>query len=147
MLRISKLSDYALLVLVELHKAPESRLSAQHLAAQTRLELPTVSKVLKLLTASGVLRSTRGVNGGYALSRPARQINVADIIEAVEGPIAMTECGAEPGRCSHESLCGLRGNWRRISAVVREALVSLSLADMAQPLLPDFHLQRAGASA
>ena len=148
MLRISKLTDYALLVLVRLHHSDSERLSAQTLAEQLGLEPPTVSKVLKSLASAGLVFATRGAHGGYSLAAPAAEIPVVTVIEALEGPIALTECGVESGLCSHESECRLKGNWHRISQAVRGALSDLSLADMAQPLpksaiQPILHSQRA----
>lgn len=134
MLRIGKLTDYALLVLVRLHRSDSELLSARDLAEQLGLEPPTVSKVLKSLGAAGLVFATRGANGGYSLAAPASEIPVVAVIEALEGPIALTECGVEAGLCSHEPDCRLKGNWHRISRAVRDALADLSLADMAQPI-------------
>jgi FeS assembly SUF system regulator len=133
MLRISKLTDYAILMMVELTQDSE-RLSAQALAARVQVEVPTASKVLKLLAASGLLESYRGANGGYRVTRGAAEISVAEVIAAIEGPIAMTECSVEQGLCSQEDHCGLRGNWQRISLAVAEALQKVSLAEMSSPM-------------
>lgn len=133
MLRISKLTDYAILVMVELTRDGEM-LSAQALAERIHVEGPTASKVLKLLAGAGLLRSYRGASGGYRVDRPARDISVAEVIAAIEGPIAMTECSVEEGLCSQEDNCGLRGNWQRISLAVREALQEVSLAEMSAPV-------------
>lgn len=136
MLRISKMTDYAIMVMVELHASSGEVLSAQALADRSHLELPTVSKVLKLLVKMGLVDSYRGAAGGYSLERDARNISVAAIIAAIEGPIAMTECSVEEGLCSQEASCGLRGNWQRISVAVAQAMENVSLADMAQPVKP-----------
>ena len=136
MLRISKMTDYAIMVMVELHASFGEVLSAQALAEQSHLELPTVSKVLKLLVKTGLVDSYRGASGGYSLERNAQDISVAQIIAAIEGPIAMTECSVEEGLCAQEALCSLRGNWQRISLAVATAMEGVSLADMAQPLKP-----------
>jgi FeS assembly SUF system regulator len=133
MLRISKLTDYAIMVMVELSDANGEVLSAQALAERCRLELPTVSKVMKLLTHSGLVRSFRGASGGYRVDRPAGDISVAEIIGAIEGPIAMTECSLDSGLCQQEDNCNLRGNWQRISLAVAEAMSRVSLAEMARP--------------
>ena len=132
MLRISKLTDYAILVMVELARDGEM-LSAQALAERVHIEAPTASKVLKLLTGAGLLESYRGANGGYSVNRPAGDISVAEVIAAIEGPIAMTECSAEEGLCSQEDSCELRGNWQRISIAVARALQEVSLAEMSAP--------------
>jgi len=136
MLRISKMTDYAIMVMVELHTSFGEILTAQALAEQSHLELPTVSKVLKLLVKTGLVDSYRGASGGYSLERNAQDISVAQIIAAIEGPIAMTECSVEEGLCAQEALCSLRGNWQRISLAVATAMEGVSLADMAQPLKP-----------
>jgi FeS assembly SUF system regulator len=133
MLRISKLTDYAIMVMVELSAADREVLSAQTLAERSRLELPTVSKLLKLLTKSGLVRSFRGANGGYQAERPARDISVAEIIAAIEGPIAMTECSIDMGLCQQEDSCSLRSNWQRISMAVAQAMEQVSLEEMARP--------------
>jgi FeS assembly SUF system regulator len=130
MLRVSKLADYATVVMTCLAAAGAEVVSAQQLAEQARLEVPTVSKLLKLLAHAGLVESRRGVNGGYFLARPARDISVADIVIALEGPIGMTECSAHAGVCNHESHCSVRVNWQRINLAIRAALESVSLADM-----------------
>lgn len=134
MLRISKLTDYAILVMVELNAYHGEVMNAHALAEHSHVELPTVSKVLKLLTRAGLVRSFRGINGGYSVDRPAREISVAEIISAIEGPIAMTECSVEPGLCSQEAVCSLRSNWRRISAAVARAMEGVTLAEMSRPI-------------
>lgn len=135
-LRISKMTDYAIMVMVELHASRAEVLSAHTLADRSHLELPTVSKVLKLLVKTGLVDSYRGTNGGYSLERNAQDISVAEIIAAIEGPIAMTECSVEEGLCAQEAICSLRGNWQRISVAVAEAMEGVSLAEMAQPVKP-----------
>jgi FeS assembly SUF system regulator len=136
MLRISKMTDYAIMVMVELHASRGEVLSAHALAERSHLELPTVSKVLKLLVNTDLVDSYRGANGGYSLERNAQDISVAEIITAIEGPIAMTECSVEEGLCAQESICSLRGNWQRISIAVAKAMEGVSLAEMAQPVKP-----------
>ena len=100
MLRISKLTDYAILMMVEMTRDGEM-LSAHALAERIHVETPTASKVLKLLAGNGLLESYRGASGGYRISREATDISVAEVIAAIEGPIAMTECSVEEGLCSH----------------------------------------------
>jgi len=134
MLRISKLTDYAIMVMVALSDRRGEVVSAQALAEITHLEAPTVSKVLKLLGRAGLVQSFRGKNGGYCVDRAAATISVAEIIAAIEGPIAMTECSVERGLCSQEPVCSLRGNWRRISSAVAEAIEGVSLAEMTLPV-------------
>jgi len=133
MLRISKLTDYATVLLAALAYRPDECVPASRLAELTRLEPPTVAKVLKTLARSGLVSSIRGVNGGYRLAEPPEAISIAGIVSAMEGPIALTECGLESGLCSHESDCSLRGNWQKIGQTVENALAGLSLADLAEP--------------
>lgn len=133
MLRISKLTDYAILLMVELTRTAET-LSAQALAQRVHIEAPTAGKVLKLLAGAGLVESFRGALGGYRVTRAPEDISVADVIAAIEGPIAMTECSVEPGLCHQESSCNLRSNWRRISVAVAHALEGVTLAEMSAPL-------------
>lgn len=130
MFRISKLTDYATVVLTVLARRAGEVMSATDLAQAARLELPTVSKLLKALAQAGLVESFRGANGGYRLARAAEAITVADIISAMEGPIGVTECSTGDGVCGHESHCGVRANWRRVSDAVSAALSSISLAEM-----------------
>lgn len=133
MLRISKLTDYAILMMVELTRDGEM-LSAHALSERIHVEVPTASKVLKLLAGSGLLESYRGASGGYRVSRTSAEISVAEVIAAIEGPIAMTECSVEEGLCAQEDNCGLRSNWQRISLAVAQALRDVSLAEMSTPM-------------
>ena len=133
MLRVSKLTDYATVVMTVLAEAAGDVLSAQALAERARLELPTVSKLLKQLGHAGLVESFRGVNGGYRIARAPESISVAEIVIAMEGPIGMTECSAHAGLCDHERHCGVRGNWQRINQAIEHALQSVTLADMLKP--------------
>src|SRR3990172_4224665 len=133
MLRISKMTDYAILLMVELTRQGET-LSAHVLADRIRVEVPTACKVLKLLAGAGLLSSYRGAKGGSRVAGPESRISVAEIIAAIEGPIAMTECSVEVGLCHQEDNCHLRSNWQRISVAVARALEDVSLAEMSEPL-------------
>ncbi|MDX1554998.1 MAG: SUF system Fe-S cluster assembly regulator, partial [Xanthomonadales bacterium] len=115
------MTDYGILAMVELAREG-GRLSAHRLSERIHVETPTVSKVLKLLAGAGLVTSTRGANGGYQVAKAAGDINVAEIIAAIEGPIAMTECSVEQGLCSVEHSCSMRSNWQRISLAVQRAL-------------------------
>ncbi len=123
-----------MLVITRLAERPRALLSAQQLAEECHLELPTVSKVLKLLCKANLLNSVRGAQGGYRLERSAEQISVTDVISAIEGPMGVTQCSSEPGSCSHESVCQLRGNWHVIDHEIHRLLDNLSIADMRRPL-------------
>jgi FeS assembly SUF system regulator, gammaproteobacterial len=133
MLRVSRLTDYATVVMTCIAAHADDVLSTAQIAEEARLELPTVSKLLKSLGHAGLVESFRGVNGGYRLARPAANINLAQIVEALEGPIGMTECSVAEGQCDRESQCGVRGSWQRINSVVEQALRAVSLADMLTP--------------
>jgi len=133
MLRVSKLTDYATVVMTCLAGTGDGVLSAQALAERARLEVPTVSKLLKQLAQAGLVVSTRGINGGYRLAHAPEKITIADIVTAMEGPIGMTECSAHAGLCGHEPHCGVRVNWQRINHAIADALASVTLADMLKP--------------
>jgi len=136
MLRITKLTDYAIVLLTWLAGGAEGGVrTAVDLATVAQLPYPTVSKILKVLSRAGLVISVRGAQGGYRLATAPTRISVADIIAAVEGPIALTECSvAAPGLCDLEPVCPVRSNWQRISAVVRDALGRLTLDQMTRPL-------------
>src|SRR5690606_24590391 len=130
MLRVSRLTDYATVVLTVLAARPDAVLSSAELAELAGLEVPTVSKLLKPLAQAGLVEGFRGVRGGYRLARPAADISLVEIVEAMEGPLAMTECSLDHGECGISQQCAVRANWRRISDVVADALRSVSLAQM-----------------
>ena len=146
MLRVSRLTDYACVLMTCLAQGPRETMSAADLAVLTRLELPTVSKLMKRLSRGGLVNSSRGAQGGYRLARPSDSITLADIVVAMEGPIGMTQCSVHAGRCHFESHCGARSNWRRVSDIVVAALQGVSLAEM-QPPTPLAPARRAGPSA
>src|SRR5690606_7786204 len=130
-LRISKIIDYGTLVLTHMAGSPDRVFSASDLASTLGLGQPTVSKILKLLGQHELVNSSRGARGGYMLGKPASQISVADIIDALEEqPFGLTECTALPGACSVEAGCHIRTNWQRINAIVRRTLEDVSVADM-----------------
>ncbi|MGX5732240.1 SUF system Fe-S cluster assembly regulator [Pseudoxanthomonas beigongshangi] len=133
MLRVTKLTDYATVVLTVLAARPGEILSATDLADHSGLESPTVSKVLKPLAQAGLVEGLRGVHGGYRLSRAAADISLIEIVEAMEGPLAMTECSQADGHCGIAHQCGARANWRLINDVVADALRGVTLAQMLHP--------------
>jgi FeS assembly SUF system regulator len=136
MLRVTRLTDYATVVLTVLASRPEAVHSASEVAERARLEAPTVSKVLKPLAHAGLVEGFRGVNGGYRLARAPETISLIEVVEAIEGPLGMTECSVHAGNCGIEDHCGVRANWRRINDVVTEALRSVTLAQMLAPPPP-----------
>ena len=148
MFRLSKLADYATVLMASLSQDEGAVLSAQVLAERTRLEAPTVSKLLKQLAQADLVVSTRGASGGYRLSRPAADISIADIIAAIEGPLGMTECSIHSGLCGRENYCSVSSNLRKISAAVESALRAVTLVDMAAPprkWQPRVSVERLGA--
>ncbi len=137
MIRMSKQTDYGILLLTEFAGDPAGlTLSARELSERAGLPLPMVSKILKVLTRGGLLLSHRGARGGYRLARHPNQITVADVIGALDGPFAMTECVDAPGDCRQESTCRVRANWHLINQTVLKALDNITLRDMTRPLSP-----------
>ena len=130
MLRMSKLTDYGTLVLAQLAARSGQLSSAGHVADATRIALPTVSKLLKALTRSGLVVSVRGPQGGYALARAAESITAAEIIDALEGPVAITECSSADGACDLESFCRVGRSWQKINQSIRLALQKVTLSDL-----------------
>lgn len=134
MLRLSKLTDYGTVVMTYLAREPGRVHNAAEIAQRVGVALPTVSKVLKLLAKQYLVASHRGTKGGYMLARPPARITVAEVIDAMEGRIAMTECSSAPGLCEQEVGCSIRANWLRINQAIRTALEAVTLADMTQPI-------------
>lgn len=130
MLRISRLTDYGTVVLARLAESRDRFASAAEVAGATGLGLPTVSKLLKMLAKSGLVDSARGAQGGYRLARDAREISAADVIDALEGPVSITDCSAHDRHCDLEATCSVGGTWQRINRAIRQALDEISLADL-----------------
>lgn len=107
--------------------------SGRCLAELSGLPQPTVAKVLKALSRAGVVEATRGACGGYRLAKTPQSISVSEVIEAIDGPIAVTECTEQGSCCAHESSCGLQANWKQINAALTNALSAITLADMMSP--------------
>lgn len=133
MFRLSKLADYGTVLLSYMARQPELTCSAAELATQVGIGVPTAGKVLKLLAKGGLVQSVRGTHGGYLLARLPETISLAEVIEALDGPINVTQCGAGAGVCSSESDCRVRGNWRRLGRVIQQTLSEVSVADFARP--------------
>ncbi|MGM0702541.1 MAG: SUF system Fe-S cluster assembly regulator [Pseudomonadota bacterium] len=131
MLKLSRLTDYAAVVMAQIARHPDQSHAAGELAEAVQLPHPTVSKTLKMLVRAGLLESRRGAQGGYSLARPASQITARDIITAIEGPVAMTECSQADGDCDLVSVCGVADNWQRVSLAIRTLLDSVTLAHLA----------------
>jgi len=124
------LTDYGTLVLAELAVAPERLTSASELANATGIGLATVSKILKSLAKNDLVQSVRGAHGGYRLARPPADISAADIIDALEGPVSITECSTEDKQCSLEAVCHVGNAWQRINVAIRRALADVTLSDL-----------------
>ncbi|MCX7378869.1 MAG: SUF system Fe-S cluster assembly regulator [Alphaproteobacteria bacterium] len=141
MLRLSKLTDYAVVVLIRLAEGerptPDCVQTSPGLAAATGVPEPTVAKVLKALASAGLVASTRGARGGYRLLRPLCQVTVADVITAVDGPIALTACvdGSTLG-CDVSSVCAVKGRWDLVNDAIQNSLSSITLADMRAASVP-----------
>ena len=145
MLRLSKLTDYAVVVMVRLAEAsPKGALGASPdvqtapgIAAATGVPEPTVAKVLKTLAATGLVTSQRGARGGYRLARPLHEIPVSEVIEAVDGPIALVACvDGSLTECESQSLCPVRGRWDPVNDAIERALSGITLADMREAAIP-----------
>lgn len=134
MFRLSKLTDYAVVVLVQLSRAGVVQTSPG-IAAKTGIPEPTVGKVLKAMMARGLVTSQRGARGGYRLTRGLADVAVSQVIEAIDGPIALTAC-VDGGECENGCLCPMRGRWDPVNGAIRAALAAITLADMESALLP-----------
>jgi len=142
MLRLTRLTDYGILLMARMPGPDGALVSAHELAEATRVPATTVSKLLQSLLAAGLLESVRGAHGGYRLARPHEQISVRDIIDCFEGHIALTECNLEDGHCDQSPVCATTGSWKKINRAVRDALGAISLADMTRAdFTPVFQLE------
>ncbi|RMG92158.1 MAG: SUF system Fe-S cluster assembly regulator [Zetaproteobacteria bacterium] len=132
MLRLTKLTDYGILLMTHMASQQGELVSSQELAEITHVPGTTVSKLLQTLMGAGLLESVRGAHGGYRLARPPEHINVCEIIDCLEGRMALTECSLEDAHCEQWDVCTTGRSWRRLNQAVRQALSSISLADMAR---------------
>jgi FeS assembly SUF system regulator len=140
MLRLSKLTDYAIVIMAYLAKHPGQTHNATQIAEKTGISLPTASKLLKRLAQQQLLLAHRGIKGGYQLALDSCDISLGKIIQSIEGPITLTECSGSSRRCAVEKHCMIRNNWRRISALIQDTLLNISVADLIQPLTLEFLL-------
>lgn len=136
MLRISRLTDYGTVVLAHLASDSARLMSAAEVAATSGLGLPTVSKILKSLARADLVVSTRGAQGGYRLSREPQLISAADVIDALEGPVSITECSGADSHCDFEAVCNVGSAWQRINVAIRRALEDVSLSDLLRSRSP-----------
>ncbi len=132
MIKLSKLTDYSIVILSEMAYEPGGLMTASGLSQKTGLPEPTVSKVLKLLTRGEVIISTRGVNGGYSLERDPKEITIASVVTALDGPVALTACciKSEETCCDYEETCKIKDQWSPVNEAMRDALESVSLDQM-----------------
>ncbi len=144
MLRISKLTDYGTVLLAHLAARQDTVCSAADVANATGIAVPTVSKLFKSLGRSGLVTSTRGSNGGYQLARAPRDISAADIIDALEGPVSITECSAIDSQCEHEDVCSVGGAWQKVNIAIRRALDDVTLSDLLRTNSPTPQFRFAG---
>ena len=134
MIRLTNLADYAVVVMAAAAREPAVKLSAARVAELTLIPAPTVAKLMGTLARAGLLTASRGGSGGFTLSRPPAEISVAQVVEAVDGPIALTSCaGGDANDCAMENHCAIRGHWGPINRAVRAALAAVTLADLVQP--------------
>jgi FeS assembly SUF system regulator len=131
MLRISKLTDYATVILASLARETDQRRTASEVSRLCHIAAPTVSKLLKQLHRAGLVESTRGLHGGYRLARPASQITAAAILDALEGPLALTECATGHSQCDLQASCSVGGSWQRINQAIHQSLQEITLAELA----------------
>jgi FeS assembly SUF system regulator len=150
MLRLNRMTDYAIVILGRMAMEIGHVRTAASLAEATGVPLPSVSKILKMLAGSSLVVAHRGAKGGYSLDRPAERVTMTEIIQALEGPIALTACvdGAEDS-CEVENSCFMRGNWNRVNTAIRTALDAVTLAEMLDPeeMFPPRVLAGAGAGS
>lgn len=133
MLRLSNFADYGVVIMTAAARTEGELLAASQVSSQTGIPVPTVAKLMNHLARAGLLVSHRGVSGGFALARPASDTSLADIVEAIDGPIALTHCCAEDAaRCDLHSRCAVRPHWEPVNRAVREALSGISLATLAR---------------
>jgi len=136
MIRITRETDYGIVLLTSMVQGDDTSYSATALAKRSQLPLPMVSKILKALARAGLLLSQRGAQGGYSLARSPEHISAADIIDALEGPIAITECSTElPQACAYQEHCDVSNHWHRINGAIRHALRNISLLELSRPPL------------
>jgi FeS assembly SUF system regulator len=130
MIILSKLADYGVIMATHLAEAAPAQVNTAHLAAATRLPPATVAKVLKLLARAGIVAAERGASGGYRLARPAHAISVAEVVAAIDGAWAMTQCTSTIGPCERLDYCPTRPHWHRINQAVEQALGAIMIDEM-----------------
>ncbi len=142
MIKLSKLSDYSIVVLSLLARERGKLMTAGGLSSRSGVPEPTVAKVLKLLAKEGILISTRGVNGGYMMERDPKEISVTELITALDGPIALTACveGSDDD-CNISAICPMSGKWQKVNQTIKNALDGLPLSDLLIPVYAAEHAE------
>ena len=131
MMRVNKLTDYGIVIMTRIADMDQNKVhTAREISEDTKIPLPTVTRLLKTLSNNGLLNSQRGSQGGYSLSGSSEGISVANIIESFEGPIALTECSTNTCECSYETKCSMEEPWQKINNTVKNALEGISLNEM-----------------
>lgn len=134
MIKLNKMTDYGVVVMVHLAEAADTVMTAPEIASATGLTQPTVAKLLKTLVQGGLATSQRGAQGGYTLARPAEEISVVEALEVLDGPLSLTACvDGDHDTCDRENLCPMSGRWNRVNAAILGALQNVTLADMMSP--------------
>ena len=142
MLRLNRLTDYAIVAMSKMSHEPDSVRTTTQLSLETAVPMPTVAKLLNALVKGGLVLSHRGASGGYTLSRPADQITAADIIQSVEGPISLTACvDGSHEECGIQLDCPMSGNWNKVNKAIHRALTEVTLAELGAPHAP-LHAQQ-----
>ncbi len=148
MLRLSRMADYGVLLLAHLARAPEALVRTHEAALATGVPAPMASKILQSLQQHGIVQSVRGARGGYRLARAPEDITVGEVVAALEGGVALTDCLVDASRCEQSAVCATSHAWRRISRAIERALEDITLADMADPgFAPELRLARGREAA
>lgn len=132
MLRVSKLTDYSTVIMAYMARRPDAVFSVAETAVAVGVAAPTASKILKMLARANLVQSRRGINGGYALTRAPGRISIAEVIEAMEGSLGVTECSAAAGLCQREEQCRIRDHWQGINRLILNTLAQVTLSDLVQ---------------
>ena len=142
MIKVSRMADYAILLVCKMSSVADKVYSAHELSIITALKITTISKILTKLTKANVTNSIRGVTGGYKLMMKAEDISIGDIIDIIDGQVALTVCEDKHHSCELESMCPSQGNWQVINNTVRNALNSVSIAEMANPFVANLQYKK-----
>jgi FeS assembly SUF system regulator len=129
MIKIGKIADYALIIMAHMAANKGKLRNSNDIAEATHVAMPTVSKILKLLVGGGLLESVRGKNGGYLLNKSGNNISVVEVIEAIDGPISITDCVTELHDCGMKNLCGMQSGWQKVNVKIKNTLEDVKVSD------------------